>query len=142
MDFTQLLPRLSVAVWYVWPKNSMLHYDMWSPDYYCVKLKMWDKICSTTIQVGKLRKLNFVQPLADVWDNKSTWPSPDVDFQIRKKSWYFVYFNQCQGHTQSRTSKVPKGFENCAKIEFFTENVKKLDDVELRFFYSPVFKPL
>ena len=38
--------------------------------------------------------------------------------------------------------KSRKVSKNCAKIEFFTENVKKLDDVELRILYSPVFKPL
>ena len=58
---------------------------------------------------------------------------------MHEKSWYFVDFNQCQGHTQSRTSKAPKGFENFGKIEFFTENVKKLADIELRF-YSRILR--
>ena len=56
-------------------------------------------------------------------------------FWNHKKSWYFVYFNQCQGHTQSRTSKVSKGFEKLHENWVFHRKCQK-NSMMLNFDFS------
>lgn len=60
-----------------------------------------------------------------------------MDFEITKSLGILFILINAKVIRSLELLKSRKVSKNCAKIEFFTENVKKLDDVELRFSTPP-----